>query len=242
MFRIIFSLILCVIFTNFLLSGCKKNDNNKPADQHSFTDNFTSGTDGWAGDFTDYPNDPLSLPEYQLVFTHTTLPLPLNTADGALMQSGINRSDDLFMFIKKKIAGLLPGKNYSVDVKVDFATNAASNMVGVGGPPGEGVIIKAGAVSVEPIKVLNTAENWFRLNIDKGNQSIGGTDMKVIGNFANGTDQNTYKLKQLNTTTPLQVTANQQGEIWLVIGTDSGFEAKTEIYYNSIQTLIKQVL
>ena len=66
--------------------------------------------------------------------------------------------------------------------------------------------------------------------------------MAGLGNFANGTDQSTYKLKQLNTTTPLQVTANQQGEIWLVIGTDSGFEAKTEIYYNSIQTLIKQVL
>ena len=242
MFRVISSLILCIIFINFLLLGCKKNGNNKPEDQNSFTDNFTAGTDGWAGDFTDYPNAPISLPEYQLVFTHTTLPLPLNTADGALMQSGINRSDDLFMFIKKKIGGLIPGKNYSVDIKVDFDTNAASNMVGVGGAPGEGVTIKAGAVSVEPIKILNTSENWYRMNIDKGNQSIGGNDMKVIGNFANGTDQNVYKINQLNTITALKVTANTQGEIWLVIGTDSGFESKTAIYYNSIQSVIKQVL
>ncbi|MEY3590714.1 MAG: hypothetical protein RLZZ466_1235, partial [Bacteroidota bacterium] len=69
------------------------------------------------------------------------------------------------------------------------------------------------------IKVLNTSENWYRMNIDKGNQSIGGADMKVIGDFANGTDQNVYKIKQLNTATPLNVKANQQGEIWLVIGT-----------------------
>ena len=176
---------------------------------------------------------------YELEYTHSSLPLPLNISDGALKQSGINRSDDLFMFIKKKISGLEPGRSYSVDLKVDFATNAASNMVGVGGAPGESVYIKAGAVSVEPSKVLATSENWYRMNIDKGNQSQSGTNMKVIGNFANGTDINVYKIKQLSTTISLSVPANQQGEIWLVIGTDSGFEGKTTIYYNSIQTIIK---
>lgn len=240
--RLILKQLLCFCVLSCTILGCKKAENNQSSSDTIITDNFNLGIDGWSGDFTDYPNSPISLPEYQLVFTHTTLPLPLNTADGALMQSGINRSDDLFMFIKKKIGGLIPGKNYSVDIKVDFATNAGSNMVGVGGAPGEGVTIKAGAVSVEPIKILNTSENWYRMNIDKGNQSIGGNDMKVIGNFANGTDQNVYKIKQLNTITALKVTANPQGEIWLVIGTDSGFEAKTAIYYNSIQTLIKQVL
>jgi hypothetical protein len=77
------------------------------------------------------------------------------------------------------------------------------------------------------------------MNIDKGNQSIGGIDMIVIGDFSNGTDQNIYKIKQLTTTSPLNVRANQQGEIWLVIGTDSGFEGTTTIYYNFIQVVIK---
>ena len=226
-------------FLFLLLLCCKKTDNNKPPADKIFTDNFTSGTDGWTGDFADYPNDAVSLPQYQLEFTHSGLPLPLNTADGSLMQSGVNRSDDLFMFIKKKVTGLIPGRNYTVDLQIDLASNAASNMVGVGGAPGEGVTLKAGAVSVEPIKVLNTSEDWYRMNIDKGNQTIGGADMKVIGNFANETDLNIYKIKQLSTTNPLQVIANQQGEIWLVIGTDSGFEAKTTIYYNSIHVTIK---
>jgi hypothetical protein len=35
------------------------------------------------------------------------------------------------------------------------------------------------------------------------------------------------------------VKANAQGEIWLVVGTDSGFEGKTTIYYNSIQAVIR---
>ncbi len=230
---------LAILILGFVFSSCKKRANNTPLADKTIVDNFTSGVDNWVGDFADYPNDPIMVPQYQLQFSHSSLPVPLNTSDGALRQSGINRSDDLFMFIKKKVTGLTPDRNYTVDLKVDFATNAASNMVGVGGAPGEGVKIKAGAVSIEPIKVLNTSENWFRMNIDKGNQSIGGTDMKVIGDFANGTDQNVYKIKQLATVTPLNVKANQQGEIWLVIGTDSGFEGVSTIYYNSIQVVIK---
>jgi hypothetical protein len=232
-------IIVCTLLFVFFLLGCKKTDNNQPIAPKTITDNFTSGTDGWLGDFADYPTDPAQTPQYQLEFTHTVLPDPLNTTDGALKQSGMNRSDDLFMFIKKKITGLEPGRNYTIDVKVDFATNAADNMIGVGGAPGEGVTIKAGAVSVEPIKIANTLENYYRMNIDKSNQSQGGVDMKVIGNFANGTDLNIYKIKQLSTTTALDVRANQQGEIWLVIGTDSGFEGMTTIYYNTIQATIK---
>jgi len=232
-------ILVFVSFTCLLYLSCKKAVNNKPPADKSFTDNFTTGADGWIGDFADYPADPVQIPQYQLEFSHSVLPLPLNTSDGALKQSGINRSDDLFMFIKKRVTGLVPERNYTIDLKVEFASNAASNMVGVGGAPGEGVKIKAGAVSIEPIKVLNTPENWFRMNIDKGNQSIGGIDMKVIGDFANGTDQNVYKIKQLTAATPLNVKANQQGEIWLVIGTDSGFEGITTIYYNSIQAVIK---
>lgn len=231
--------LLSYLILFFILCGCKKVGNKQLTTDKSFTDNFTTGTDGWIGDFADYPIDLAQVPQYQLEFSHSGLPLPLNTSDGALKLSGINRSDDLFMFIKKKITGLVPERNYTIDLKVDFASNAASNMVGVGGAPGEGVKIKAGAVSVEPIKVLNTPENWYRMNIDKGNQSMEGTDMKVIGDFANGTDLTIYKIKQLSTATPLNVQANQQGEIWLVIGTDSGFEGKTTIFYNSIQATIK---
>ena len=229
MSRIRFTSILCNLILIFFLAGCCKTDNNQTLTSKIFTDDFTAGTDGWIGDFADYPTDPAQIPSYQLEFSH----------DGALKQSGINRSDDLFMFIKKKITGLEPGRNYTVDLKVDFASNAADNMVGVGGAPGEGVTIKAGVVSIEPIKIANTIENYYRMNIDKSNQTQSGMDMKVIGNFANGTDLNVYKIKQLSTLTPLNVSANQQGEIWLVIGTDSGFESITTIYYNSIQATIK---
>lgn len=239
MYRLFCRPLLSSLVLVFIFFGCKKTDNIQSSTNKTIIDDFTSGPNNWVGDFADYPNDLVMIPQYQLEFAHSSLPVPLNTSDGALKQTGINRSDDLFMFIKKKITGLEPSRKYSVEIKVDFATNAVKNMVGVGGAPGESVFIKVGAITVEPVKVLSTSENWYRMNIDKGNQSIGGTDMQVIGDFANGTDLNVYKIKQLSTATPLIVQSNQQGEMWLVIGTDSGFEGITTIYYNSIQVVIK---
>jgi hypothetical protein len=228
-----------LFFIICFLHACKKSSTVTPSSPNQYEYNFSTGSEGWKGDFADYPNQPYVQQVYAFEFSHSRLPEPLNATDGALKQSGINRSDDLFMFIKKKVSGLEPGKTYSVDIKVDFATNVAKNTVGIGGAPGESVYIKAGAVSIEPQKVLDSKENYFRMNIDKNNQSQSGEDMKVIGNFANGTDVNIYTIKQLITTMPLIVRANPQGEIWLVIGTDSGFEGKTTIYYNSIKATIK---
>jgi hypothetical protein len=73
------------------------------------------------------------------------------------------------------------------------------------------------------------------MNIDKGNQSTGGADMQVIGDFANGTSENIYVLKKLATSTPLMVEADAEGGIWIIVGTDSGFEATTTIYYDTIR-------
>jgi hypothetical protein len=143
------------------------------------------------------------------------------------------------MFIKKKIDGLLPNKNYNISLEIEFATNAPSGAIGVGGAPGEGVAIKAGTSTFEPLKVIDNSDNWYRMNIDKGNQQIDGNDMKKIGDFSNGTDLNTYKLKTLKTINPLNIKSNSNGEIWLIIGTDSGYESTTTIFYNMIKVNIE---
>lgn len=231
----LFVCILAVLL--FTLAGCEK-DNNlvKPKE---FTFDFNVNSDGWIGDFADYPNDPNVEEFYELEFSHSCLPSPLNSGDGALKQSGNNHSDDLFMFVKKKLAGLEPNTNYKIDIEIEIATNAASGSIGVGGSPGEAVYLKAGASTNEPMKVLNNSDNHYRMNIDKGNQSQGGTNMKLIGDFANGTNLNVYKLKILKTTSPINVMTSLNGEVWIIAGTDSGFEATTTIYYNRITVNIK---
>lgn len=78
------------------------------------------------------------------------------------------------------------------------------------------------------------------MNIDKKNQSQSGNDMIVIGNFANETNKNTYALKSLSNASQ-KVSANDEGKLWLIAGTDSGFEGKTTIYYNRIRAILLPV-
>jgi hypothetical protein len=216
------------------VSGCKKETKSIIPQEFNYT--FQSGTEGWTGDFADYPNQPDVETFYDLKFSSSVLPTPLNSSDGALMQSGINHSDDLFMFIKKKISGLVPNAGYKVSIEMEIASNVADGTAGVGGSPGEGVFIKAGASALEPLKVLDVG-NIYRMNIDKGNQSD-GIAMKLIGNFANGSNAADYKLKRMSTSSPVSIQSNANGELWLIVGTDSGFEGKTTIYYNSIKVVM----
>jgi len=224
-----------IVFSSMLLAfiGCSADDDLVKSKE--FIYNFKTDSEGWVGDFADYPNQPNVESFYEFEFAHSNLPNPLNTTEGALKQSGNNHSDDLFMFVKKKITGLESNKEYKIGIEIEIATNAPSGAVGVGGAPGEGVIIKAGASTIEPLKVLNSTDNYYRMNIDKGDQGTDGISMQLIGDFANGTTLNKYTLKNLKTGNPISVQSNSNGEIWVIVGTDSGYEATTTIYYNSIK-------
>jgi hypothetical protein len=231
MIKHIFSSLFFLLF----LAGCGSDNDTDTTDNTILEYTFSTGTDGWIGGFADYAQKRENI--YEFLFAHTTLPYPLNEDDGALLLSGNNHSDDLFMFIKRKIEGLEPNTEYALTFSVEFASNIADNMIGVGGAPGEGVLVKAGAVSYEPDRYVDEM-GWYRMNIDKGNQTNGGRDMVVIGDFSNDTNENIYTLKKVNNKEPFYVTSNDDGEIWVIVGTDSGFEATTAIYYNTIKIVL----
>ena len=167
-----------------------------------------------------------------------TVVKPLNEDDNALMQTGNNHSDDLFMFIKKKVTGLEPNKTYSLAFTVEFATNAPEGSIGIGGSPASSVYIKAGASTAEPEKELDD-DNYYRMNIDKGNQASGGANMLVLGDFSNGTENEIYTLVTLTSEESITVETDDMGEAWIILGTDSGFEATTTIYYTTIKVDFK---
>lgn len=225
-----------VLLLSLTCPSCKEEPTNNP---QTVSFNFDRDTEGWQGDFADYPNQQDVETFYEFQFNYRMLPAPLDAADGALRQSGTNRSDDLFMFIKRKVTGLRPNTRYLISIETEIASNAASGQVGVGGAPGESVFVKAGASVEEPRKVLDPLDNYFRMNIDKGNQSIDGKEMKNIGNFANGTSQNQYVLKKLKTNEPVEVRSNGSGEFWLILGTGSGLESTTTIFYTSVVATLK---
>jgi hypothetical protein len=204
---------------------------------------FAGGTDNFVADFADYsPGQEVGDAGIRFLSEFRRLPPPLDTRSGLLV-AGTNRSDDLFMYIYRPVTGLVPGQRYRVNVEIAFATNVPPGCAGVGGSPGEGVAIKAGATAVQPVKRVEN--NRVLTSIDKGNQVTSGRDMILIGNFAGGGGTCTsgeYRVKTLSTASPqgpapappadaLLLTADAQGRLWIVIGTDSGFESRTEIYY-----------
>ncbi len=202
-----------------------------------FSFDFESGDEGWTVGFADLPVD-YDQSIYELAHGHR--PLPDGLEGSGIYVQGHNRSDDLFMFLKRRVDGLRPNTVYAVSVSVDLATNVPAGLIGIGGSPGESVFVKAGASTVEPV-AGEDGNGYLRMNIDKGNQSRDGESMVVLGNVAHREVADAeYRIKTLdNAGLPLSVTTDEEGRSWLIVGTDSGFEGLTMLYYSRISyTLI----
>ena len=217
--------------------GCADLDYSERFEVFSNASDFSVGLESWTGDFADYPIGPDDSTFYELQFEYTDRPSNLGAPQKAVLLSGNNHSDDLFMFIKKKISGLRPNTEYTLGFEVELASNAEKNTSGIGGSPGESVFLKAGASRIEPKKIVEG--NFYRLNIDKGNQSTSGNDMRVIGNIA--VESSEYSLINKSNSNPydqFKVRSNSFGELWLIVGTDSGFEGITAVYYTKINVVL----
>jgi hypothetical protein len=72
------------------------------------------------------------------------------------------------------------------------------------------------------------------MNIGKINQCCtNGTDMVVIGNVAHS--GSTYDYQLINRTGEFTASTDAKGQLWLIVGTDSGFEGTTTLYYSKIR-------
>ena len=162
-----------------LSAGCRSLPTDT-GEAMTFHFDFDEGPQGFVAGFADYP--PAHEEIYELTSGHRALPPPLESQSG-LFISGVNRSDDLFMFFKGPIARLAPRARHAVEVSVEIATSTPSGCSGVGGAPGESVWIKAGVTVEEPVAVMD--DSYLRLNIDIGSQSNSGTQAVVLGNVAN---------------------------------------------------------
>ncbi|MBX3561368.1 MAG: hypothetical protein KF780_06100 [Sphingomonas sp.] len=193
---------------------------------------FANGLDSWEPAYADYSLGMEA--SIGFAFGHERLPAPLDALSG-LYLSADNRSDDLFMYIVRRLDGLAASRRYRVETQIRLATNVPPGCPGAGGSPGESIYVKAGATGVRPEKIVQGS--YVRPNFDKGNQSTSGADAVVIGDLAQTTPAGgclnaPYQTKTLSTGTagPL-VTTDASGQLWLIIGTDSGFEGFTKLYW-----------
>lgn len=220
----------------FLFLACNDDDIVNQPPQTDFNDEFNGDKKGWTAGFSDYPTKQES--DWELEEGIAALPAPLDTQKKGFRISGNNHSDDLFMYFTKKVTGLKANQEYNAGFAIEFASEAPSEgWMGVGGAP-NAVHLGIGAVGTEPKNVVDNQDH-YRLNIGKINQASDGKDMKVIGDIGNGTEKQGYKLLQKSGEIKGKTDAN--GNLWLIFGTDSGFEATTTLYYTSVKVKLTEV-
>lgn len=224
-----------VLVVGLALSGLSGCELDLIAEEgRAFNYDFNAGAQGWVSGFSDYPTE--NATSYQL--SSGIKALPQNPTRSGFFISGMNRSDDLFMFLKRQFSGLEPSTKYYARVRLTFLSDAGADCTGIGGAPGESVYLKFGYGDKEP------KQEGYYLNLDKGQQSESGAQARVVGNVAvqgASCDGGKFVEKTIQTTTAerIPVFSNAQGQVWLFVGTDSGYEGLTSLYYTSIEIALE---
>jgi hypothetical protein len=219
-----------------------------PATPVQVSFDFRNGAQRWQAGFADYPPDTNKNGSYDLLAEVRTLPPELGVGTGFYVQ-GDNHSDDLFMFLKRRLNsadGIIAGQTYQITFTLVFASSAQSGCFGIGGSPGDSVGLKAGASPAEPIAIFDSSPlfSLLRMNVSKDPYQ-GNIAASPMGSIANGipcgSPQNSYiSIQRTHQHTSL-VNANSKGELWLLIGSDSGFEGLTALYYQRIDVTLTPV-
>jgi len=201
---------------------------------------FVSTAQGWTGNFTDYTVGMETGIGFQSGWA--PIPPPLTTAGGFKL-SGNNSSDDLWMFASRGLTsashGIVANALYDVTMTVWVASNAPTGCIGTGGAPGESVWLKGNVVATQPRKVISGGEALF--NLDKGNQAEIGPQALSFGDLANGDpceDPPRYKLLVRTATRPTPVRATSAGNLWIYLGSDSGFESRSTYFIDQVRVTL----
>ncbi|MEX0994676.1 MAG: hypothetical protein WD599_04055 [Balneolaceae bacterium] len=215
-----------------LLLSCNalENDNSSLDYQYDFSESdhnfeafFTDYNVGWGE-------------KMNLHADYRTLPEPLDTTVSAHYIRGVNHSDDVKMMFRRQIDGLKPNTTYHTRFTVRFATSVPSNCAGIGGAPGESVKVIAAASELKPEPFIEEEPNeYYRLNLQHQNDSKDWYQNAIMGDIANSRDCEEgpqFEIKEVSSKAGHdQVTTDENGQAWLLFGTRSGFEGRTDLYY-----------
>ena len=235
-----------LVFISFTLT-CFAQGTPSPV---SISFDFRNGALGWQAGFADYPPATDKNGFYDLLADVRTLPPELGVNGSGFYIQGSNHSDDLFMFMKRRLNsadGIVAGQTYQISFTIVFASIAQSGCAGIGGSPGDSVGLKAGASPAEPIAVFDNSPlfSWLRMNVGKDGSNQGDLAASGMGSIANGipcgSAPNSYVSIQRTHQHTSLVNANSKGELWLLIGTDSGFEGLTTLYFQRIDVTLTPV-
>ncbi|MFB6265027.1 MAG: hypothetical protein ABEL76_15615 [Bradymonadaceae bacterium] len=209
---------------------------------------FDNGKQGWKVGLSDYSHGDSPTEKYNFEHGVRQLPADLGRTGKGLYASSFNKADDLFMFLKHRLGqkhGLVPDTAYQITWRILMGSTAPSGgCPGIGGSPGEGVSVKAGGSKLEPRTVVDPTGRVV-MNVDHGGNSTSGRAATVLGTMANGVPcdeaDGDYRVIERTGTHQRTVRTDQNGELWLLAGTDSGFEGTTSPYYLQIDVALTPV-
>ena len=224
-------LITTILFSVSLLA-CKKEQGNTTKE---YKYDFNEGLQGWNILFSDYPVGEEA--NHELIFEHAGLPASLNDTCKSIKVGGNNHSDDLMSMLYRKIDGLEPNTNYYISFSVDLASNACISCAGAGGSPN--LCLGGGILSFLPENEIENSSSkpMYRPNFVSEIQSCLSNDsISALGKIGVSDEFPTpYKLININNTDEsIRASTNNIGELWVLVGTDSGFEGITTLYYKQI--------
>ena len=217
-----------------LVGACGPDEDGNPK-LLLFTEDFdfNQGMHGWDAGFADFPANSADSAQYELKYAYSE-PVESKLTKRSVMLSGKNLNKDLFMYLKRKIDGLQPNKDYTLTFNVELASDMNANVPSAGGA----VYLKVGAARFEPKSLIDGAT--YIMNIDKGNDGSPGSDMISLGDISTPTNGINYSIVSRNnsmTNSRYVVRTNSDGALWLIIGTDSNLEGRTALYYTRINVV-----
>jgi len=232
-----------------LLTSCLGDDDSVAPDAGSepefiFSYNFSSGIGEWETGFAEYP---LSAEDtMQIDVDIISAPPELGAGDSLLRLAAIDPVGDLFSFIKLKITGLPAESNFTVLVETEFATLNFDTLGTVydGDLP---VHVKAGIFETDPLLVasedsLSVGYAFNEFDIDKGNNADAGADMVLLGTLNMPEPQVfTSILRANNNGRELSGSTDADGNMWLLIGTDSEAKMHQAFYYSRVAVLFDEL-
>lgn len=197
-----------------------------------FDFDFSNGAPGWLGGSAQYP---VAYEPNMMIDTGArALPAPL-TGDGFYLY-GKNLSDALFLYTKRRVTGLKPNTAYSVTFSASFATKALQ----VGG---DSMFVHAGVSASEPNRIVVTVSGqpYYMMNIElQGNGVTNPANTVILGNLVKPNPQSPdYEIKTVTDTRAVIGRSGANGEAWILVGVQSGFEVDTEVYFTRVRATFR---
>jgi hypothetical protein len=197
--------------------------------------------DGWSAVFAEYPDGENEF--YELNSGIKNLPEPLDQAKKAFMLSGNNHSDALQMWLVKQLSGLAPESKYSIETEVELASKYPDGSVGIGGSPGNSVhLVSKFATQGYTLEKGKTEGENIKLVLKKV-EAVPESVMEIdLGDVSINSDQYVYKLiTRIKSSDTNVVITDKDGKLWTVVGTWSGFEGISSLYYTRIKLTLTKI-